>query len=82
MARKRPGLIPVVDGVVRDHLPVGDDSWKSFREALGDPGLRGEIQAVRPSWLPPGVSPLRVLDAAIWMRYSGSRHVMSFREPS
>jgi hypothetical protein len=80
MARKRPRLIPIVDGVVREHLPVGDDSWQSFREALEDPGLRGEIQAVRPPWLPSSVSTLRVLDAAIWMRYSKSKHVVPFRE--
>lgn len=78
MARKRPRLIPVVDRVVREHVPLGDDSWVSFRDALRDVILRDRIEELRPDGLS-GISTLRLLDAALWMNLSESVHVSKFR---
>lgn len=83
MARKRPRLIPVVDSVVRGALGITrhDDSWLLIRDALCENGnaLVMEIEKMRPEGLTDQVSTLRILDAAIWMNCSNSKHVKRFR---
>lgn len=80
MARKRPRLIPVVDSVIIEALNLGDDSWVSLRACLSDPTVRQAIEASRPVNAPAGsISTLRLLDAAVWMRCSQSRHAKNAR---
>lgn len=75
MARKRPRLIPVVDRVIIEALNLGDDSWVALRACLSDPGVRDSIEACRPDNAPTSsISTLRLLDAAVWIRCSQSRH--------
>lgn len=80
MARKRPRLIPVVDSVIIAALNLGDDSWVALRACLSDPDVRGSIEASRPDNAPAeSISTLRLLDAAVWMRCSQSRHAKNAR---
>lgn len=80
MARKRPRLIPVVDSVIIEALNLGDDSWVALRACLSDPGVRDSIEAIRPDNAPTSsISTLRLLDAAVWLRRSQSRHAKNAR---
>lgn len=80
MARKRPRLIPVIDSVILAALQLGDDSWFELRECLNDSGIRDQIEAIRPENLSTrDISTLRLLDAAVWMRSSRSRHAQNAR---
>jgi hypothetical protein len=80
MARKRPRLVPVVDSVIIEALNLGDDSWVSLRACLSDPTVRQAIEASRPDNAPAEfISTLRLLDAAVWMRRSQSRHAKNAR---
>ena len=80
MARKRPRLIPVVDSVIIEALNLGDDSWVALRACLSDPNVRESIEASRPDNAPAeSISTLRLLDAAVWMRCSQSRHARNAR---
>lgn len=80
MARKRPRLIPVVDSVIIAALKLGDDSWVALRACLGDPAVRNSVEASRPDNAPAEfISTLRLLDAAVWMRRSQSRHAKNAR---
>lgn len=80
MARKRPRLIPVVDSVIIQALNLGDDTWVALRACLSDRGVRDSIEAIRPDNAPTGsISTLRLLDAAVWMRCSQSRHAKNAR---
>ena len=80
MARKRPRLIPVVDSVIIAALNLGDDSWVALRACLSDPNVRESIEASRPDNAPAdSISTLRLLDAAVWMRCSQSRHAKKAR---
>lgn len=81
MARKRPRLIPVVDSVIVEALDLGDDSWGALRACLGDAEVRESIEASRPNNAPEqSISTLRLLDAAVWMRCSQSRHAKNARK--
>lgn len=82
LARKRPRLIPIVDSVVRNTfgLTEGQDSWVALRAALQDRQLRNDIEALRPPGLASTVTTLRLLDAAAWMRNSGSRNAKRVRD--
>ena len=79
LARKRPRLIPIHDKVVlRVLAPPKDRFWATLAVALTEADLRDEIEALRP----PGadsVSLLRLLDVAIWIRYSRSRNARTAR---
>lgn len=77
MGRKRPGLIPVVDDVLREALDIGDwdDTWKLFRGALSEPGMVEFIEGLRPDGLGLETTTLRLLDAALWMNISKSEAV-------
>ncbi|MBX9921136.1 MAG: hypothetical protein K2Y33_15145 [Mycolicibacterium frederiksbergense] len=80
MARKRPRLIPVVDSVIIEALNLGDDSWVALRACLSSPATRQAIEASRPDNAPAeSISTLRLLDAAVWMRRSRSRHAKNAR---
>ena len=72
LARKRPALIPVYDNVVRVAFGWPQNVWAalrnalrqdhgSFQAALNDARQRAELSC--------RVTPLRVLDVAIWMRH-------------
>lgn len=80
LARKRPRLIPIVDSVIREALPLGNDSWASLQAALQDEHVRTSVEAIRPPWIASTISTLRLLDAATWMRYSNSQNVRKARE--
>lgn len=81
MAPKRPRLIPVVDSVIIEALNLGDDSWEALRACLGDAEVRASIEACRPDNAPAkSISTLRLLDAAVWIRCSQSRHAKNARE--
>jgi hypothetical protein len=83
LARKRPHLVPIFDSVVRDALAPGSDGyWADLRVALSDEERRARIDALRPPALDPRISTLRVLDAAVWMKFSGSRNARVAGEPS
>lgn len=72
MARKRPRLIPVNDRVVRKAFRNSEefDWWAALRGALvADPSLVEEITALRAAaGLDEGISVLRVIDVAVWMK--------------
>ena len=71
MARKRRHLIPIVDDVVATFLLVPESEWWSVvRSYVLDQRRRGYIEALRPGDVSASVPTLRLLDAAIWMRYS------------
>jgi Family of unknown function (DUF6308) len=72
LARKRPALIPVYDNVVRCAFGWPQNIWTALRDALrqDDGGFRAALDDVRQrAGLPRQVTPLRVLDVAIWMRH-------------
>jgi hypothetical protein len=72
LARKRPRLCPVSDKVVIQAAGVPGCTWEALRSLLRDPVTRAEIEQLRPPSAA-GVSLLRILDVAIWIRYSHSR---------
>lgn len=81
MARKRPRLIPVVDSVIIEALNLRDDSWVALRACLSDAEVQKSIEASRPNNAPEqSISTLRLLDAAVWMRCSQSRHAKNARK--
>jgi hypothetical protein len=80
LSRKRPRLIPIVDSVVRDALELTGDYWAEMRGALQEPGLPARIERIRPPGVGPKVSTLRLLDAAVWMRYSNGRAARAARD--
>lgn len=73
LARKRPGLIPVIDEVITTLVPRPPEGyWRLFQTYLSNSRRRERVEGLRP----PGVSEqstptLRLLDTAIWIR--GSR---------
>lgn len=74
LARKRPRLLPVIDSVVRKGLPLGPEPARELRDALSDPPRRKALEALRPRGVSCRISTIRLLDAAVWMRYSQSRN--------
>jgi hypothetical protein len=72
LARKRPRLCPVSDKVVIRAAGVPGQTWEALRCLLRDPGARAELEDLRPGSAA-GVSLLRILDAALWIRHSPSR---------
>ncbi|MFE4542363.1 DUF6308 family protein [Arthrobacter sp. NPDC056727] len=79
LARKRPRLLPVIDSVVRKGLPLGSEPARELRDALSDPSRRTALEALRPRGVSPRISTIRLLDAAVWMRYSQSRNAKRAR---
>jgi len=81
LARKRPRLVPIIDRVVRRVVDApAFGYWDVFREfmRLGPNLLR--IDELRRGADAEGVSDLRILDAAVWMRGSGSKFVYPVRD--
>lgn len=72
LARKRPRLCPVSDKVVIQAVGVPGWTWETLRTMLQDECARKEIEELRPP-AAAEVSLLRILDVAIWIRYSRSR---------
>ena len=72
LARKRPGLIPIVDKVVTDLVPEPlGGYWELFRSYLKNEDRRKRVDALRPDTALEETPTLRLLDTVIWMR--GSR---------
>jgi hypothetical protein len=72
LARKRPRLIPVYDDVVRCAFGRPREFWTALRVALRqDSGsFRVVVEdLIKRSGIPDGISPLRGLDVALWMRH-------------
>jgi hypothetical protein len=72
LARKRPSLIPVYDDVVRCAFDRPKEIWKALRDALrqDDGSFRTELEDLsKRARIPAEVTPLRVLDVALWMRH-------------
>ena len=72
LARKRPSLIPVYDNVVRCAFGRPKNPWTALRDALMRPDcrLRTALEDLKAdAGIPKAVSPLRVLDVAVWMRH-------------
>jgi len=72
LARKRPRLYPVSDKVVIQASGVSGWTWEALRVFLQDPAARAEIEMLRPPSAT-GLSLLRILDVAIWIRHGRSR---------
>ncbi len=79
LARKRPRLMPVLDSVIDEALPLRPDAWILLRDALREPGLRQSIDALRSSGVPREISTLRLVDVATWMRFSRSENARAER---
>lgn len=80
MARKRPWLVPIFDGVIREALrPPRRRFWASMRAALADDDRRNRIDRLRPPGLTMKVTTLRLLDVAVWMRHSNSDNAKRVR---
>jgi hypothetical protein len=75
LARKRPALILVYDGVVRCAMGWPKDFWAALRRALrqNDGQLRADVERLMMhAEVPSVVTPLRGLDVAIWMHHRSS----------
>jgi hypothetical protein len=75
LARKRPSLIPVYDGVVRCALGWPKDFWQALRDALRqDNGwFRAAVEdRMKLAGIPPAITPLRGLDVVLWMHHRSS----------
>jgi hypothetical protein len=81
LARKRPRLCPVSDKVVIQAVGVPGWTWETLRTLLQDPVARAEVEMLRPPSAAM-VSLLRILDVAIWIRYSHSRAASRVRRDS
>jgi hypothetical protein len=70
LARKRPGLVPVWDDVVRCVLGRPDHPWAYVRELFAGGQLHERLViAAREAGVPAHVSALRMLDVILWMRH-------------
>jgi hypothetical protein len=75
LARKRPALIPVYDGVVRCAMGWPKDFWAALRAALrqNNGQLLAEIDdLMKRAEVPSAITPLRGLDVAVWMHHRSS----------
>ena len=72
LTRKRLFLIPVYDDVVRYAFDRPKEIWTALRDALRqDDGsfTAGLEELIKRAGIPARITPLRVLDIALWMRY-------------
>jgi hypothetical protein len=80
LARKRPRLVPVADTVVLTALaPPEHRYWVTLRECLECADRRQQIEDLRPANAE-SVSLLRLLDAAVWIRYSKRKSAKKTRQ--
>lgn len=79
LARKRHALIPIRDGIIDQYLPRGDNEfWTLLRSAMQDSGRRAAIDELG-AGLDPRPTTLRLIDVAIWMRFSRSQNAQKAR---
>ncbi|WP_394341012.1 hypothetical protein [Mycobacteroides abscessus] len=72
--------MPAVDSVIRRALGLGADRRLELRDCFADLEVRAAIESARPETAPAaGISPIRVLDAVVWIRQSGSRNARQAR---
>jgi hypothetical protein len=70
LARKRPRLLPVYDGVVRCAFGFPPGLWNWLLQMFADGQLEKHLLAARErAGISAEVSPLRVLDVIVWMRH-------------
>ena len=70
LARKRPGLVPVWDDVVRCVVGQPAHPWAQMCEWFADGRLHDRLIAVgQEAGVPAHVTPLRMLDVVLWMRH-------------
>lgn len=72
LARKRSGLVPVYDDIVKCAMGKPANFWTSLRDALRADGgcLLDEIRSLKKaSEIPSEVTELRTLDVAVWMHH-------------
>jgi len=79
LARKRPRLCPISDSMVVKAVHVPGRTCDVLRCLLQDQAARQEIEALRPA-VAAGVSPLRILDVALWVSHSGSAAAQRVRD--
>lgn len=79
LARKRPRLIPIVDDVIGTALPAPKGEYWVTLQASLDPTRIDRIEALRKT-LSPRISTLRLLDVAVWMRYSDGRNARAAQQ--
>lgn len=79
MARKRLNIVPIYDSVVGERIATVDDYWYVFHSFLHDRRHRITVEELRSQASLEGVPVLRILDTAIWMRYSGGEAAQRVR---
>jgi hypothetical protein len=80
LARKRPRLVPVVDRWTTVALPTATGRvWRTWQHALADDVLRTRIDGLRTAECAIETSTLRLLDAAVWMRFGQSDNARNAR---
>lgn len=79
MARKRPGLFPIYDSVIGERVAHVSEYWHVFRAFFEEPDAMSLVNELRSDTLPPDLPALRILDTAVWMRYSRGRSAISAR---
>jgi hypothetical protein len=82
LARKRPRLVPIVDGVVRTVIDAGRGNyWKTYQAFMADPAQANRLDEIsRSASVPEKITLLRVLDVCVWMRGSGARDAYTVRD--
>lgn len=80
MARKRPNLVPIYDRIIGERIATLDDYWYVFHAFMSDAASCKEVEEVRRLAGVEGVPLLRVLDTAVWMRFSGGRPAKRVRK--
>lgn len=72
LARKRPRLAPITDGVIVTVIGTRGQTWPTLRCCLQDKSFRNSILALRRCPEAEDASLLRLFDVALWMLYSDS----------
>src|SRR5206468_1622972 len=81
LARKRPRLVPVFDSTVKKALTRPPEGfWAALGAALRNERRLATVEALRPAGLTTKVTTLRLLDVAVWMRFSESTNARRARE--
>lgn len=79
MARKRPNLIPIYDSIIGKRVASSSDYWYVFHTFLTQEANRAEVRDIQRRAGVVDVPLLRVLDTAVWMRYSGGQTARAVR---
>lgn len=70
-ARKRPAIAPVYDKVIRSAVGRPDSWWGLVTEVFAEAAIVKRLEELLEDADQPGLTRLRVLDIAIWMRQHG-----------